>query len=166
MTSSPPNPRKLIIPTFVVASGFLWYLVSGSVWFNKCKAEISAISLLPVVNCSESPGQIVQDIQPTGETVESRLWPEFGANNEHYSDLSVFWGDDLISGFFSTLGSAAGGELRSYMRDSAVPAWNAFFKEDSRRSAVQWGFALITAALATELVKEWWKLYIKGKGGE
>jgi len=161
MASSPANPRKLMIPTLVVTLGFLWYLVSGSVWFNKCEAEINTVSLLPVVDCKESRKQSIQDFQSSGESIESRAWPEFGSNNDNYQDLSVFWGDDFISRFFSSLGSAAGGVLQPYIRDSVVPAWNVFFKEESRRSAVQGGFALITGGLASLLVKEWWKLYIK-----
>jgi len=54
MASTPPNPRKLVMPTFVVTCGFLWYLVSGSVWFNKCEVQLNIINFLPVVNCKES----------------------------------------------------------------------------------------------------------------
>jgi hypothetical protein len=132
-----------------VIGGFTWYVVAGSVWFNRCGAQLDPISLGPV-NCQE------KDEKPTTQCPEFSLWPAFGSCNRTYEGLGGFWGDDLISKAFSTIGETAGGTLRPVLRDHVVPSWNGFFAEKSRRDATMWVIGLFTTALAGELVKEWW----------
>lgn len=145
-------PGKVALPTLVVIGGLTWYVFAGSVWFNRCDAQLDPISLGPV-QCHEN------EEQPTSPCPESTLWPAFGSCNRTYEGLSGFWGDDLISKLFSTLGQTAGGTLRPMLRDHVVPSWNGFFAETSRRDASMWVIGLFTAALAAELVKEWWSFY-------
>lgn len=145
---------KLVIPTLLVTGGSLWYALSGSIWFNECDAQLDPISLMPKDCRKKSEPEFLPGC-------EGRLWPAFGSCSKTNEGLSAFWGSDPLSKTFSGMAALAGEVFHPIMQDSFVPAWNNFFMEKERRSAVKGIVLLTTGALATELIREWWILYKK-----
>lgn len=146
MAMRPPGPKQLVAPTVLLAGGFLWYLVSGSIWFNVCKGKIDYDTFMPddCIRRNEQAAQMKPNEPATG------LFPDY-ASKESYADIKAFWGDDLISQGFSAIGSVAADGLRP-----AIPVWNSFFAQETRRTAVTWMIGILTSALAAKVVHGWW----------
>jgi len=154
MALTPPSPRKLLQISLLLIGGFGFYLVCGSNWYWQCKAQLDPANLLPV-NC-----QNTNRVRP--ECKES-LWPAFGECNDNYEDLSKFWGDDLISNFFSTLGNVAGDAARPILQDTVVPTWNRVFLEDKNRDFVAWAIGAIPIAMIGLITKDVYTLVMDNK---
>jgi hypothetical protein len=155
MSNTTPSIGKILQISLLLIGGFSIYLIYGSNWYWRCKAQLDPINLMPIT-CQNNNNKIKPECK-------ERLWPDFGECNDTYEGLSEFWGDDLISKFFATLGNVAGDAVRPILRDTVVPTWNRVFLEEKNRDFVAWSVGAVPLAMIGLLTADIYKLSMNKK---
>lgn len=155
MPKRPPRLTKLVPPTLIIVGGFTLFTILGSRWYWECNAEISIETLLP----KPCPERAEEQVLPRKEC-EDQLFPEFGACNESYDDIGVFWKNDIAENVAGAVTTSLAAVSTPFMRDQIVPAWNSVFSLKEARESVAAGIGGITLLIAGFVAKGWWDKYM------
>ncbi len=103
--------------------------------------------------------QAEQNTEAVAQNIEQQLSPEYGAYNDTYQGLSVFWADDIISCFFGNIGQLLGKWISQGLSDwrviFALAAWFAIdtsLRSRVRLPPIQWKLKISSAKSHANMV--------------
>ena len=149
----------------VVLLGILCYLFLVSDWYWRCAAQIDPATRAPqcMAPCTSQSPRIAPQRQNVQIPLEQRLWPDFGAGNGNYGDVSVFWGSNFASNFFSALFNLAASVAEPVVVTEVIPRWNDMMLPEINRKALVAALSILLGALAKEWAKDLYRLLRKTK---
>lgn len=139
-------PNKIFTLLFC---GFIFYTLSTSDWYWKCKAQIDPATLIE--NCP--PPKLVGQATAESGSIED----DFGAHSPSYESLAPFWGDDPISNFFSTISRPFSENFDLLLTKHLVPFWNRTVEPDITRVLPYGVISSILGAIAANVVRDLYK---------
>jgi hypothetical protein len=162
MNEAPLRTGKLVKMSLLLVSAFFVYLFYISPWYWQCRAQIEPSTFS--TSCAELQNKSSprNDFDPAGKTCD-KLWPDFGACNNTYDDLSPFWGNDFISRCFENAFDLLARWLGPMIKEEVIPRWNRGMAPEINRKVIFDAIAFIFAAIAAEVLKDFYKL-LKHRG--